>query len=317
MKMFPLQTHLKMLDDRVRMDAYQKAVSKTVRDGDVVADIGTGSGVLAFLAIQAGARKVYAIESGPIIDVAKKAAVENGFSDRICFIQGTSKQIDIPEKVDAIVTETIGCFGIDEGIIDIIGDARQRFLKSGGKIIPQQVALLAAPVAFKQKHPFRFLEGSYYDIQFAHLRRLAANTVYSLNTASFDDLQLLSPPDLIFEANLYECGSLEYPVEMTGKYRIAKKERFDGIVVFPEIMLTDGIGVSLFKDGRSIPSHWELTFFPNKERYTLVGDDMITFKVTLTEHNGFIWENHIRQNGKTDVFRHLSLFGSPSLSHLK
>ena len=306
-----------MLDDKVRMAAYRKAIFNTVKSGDLVADIGTGSGVLAFFAVQAGARKVYAIESGPIIDVAKKTAAENDYTDRICFIQGISNEVDIPERVDVIITETIGCFGIDEGIMDIIHDARSRFLKTGGKIIPERLALLAVPVSFKEKHPFNFLEGPFHGIQTGHLNRLAANNTYRIQSADVEVLQLLSEPGPFIGINLYTCGCLNYPLEMNVGFRIEKTGVFDGIVVFPEISLADSIEISLFKDGRSIPSHWELTFFPNAERISLKYDDTVNSKVIMTAQNGFIWENHIRQNTQTNVFRHLSLFGAPSLDHLK
>jgi protein arginine N-methyltransferase 1 len=51
-----------MLADQVRMESYQRAIHEVVKKGDVVADIGTGSGILSFFAVQAGGRKVFAIE---------------------------------------------------------------------------------------------------------------------------------------------------------------------------------------------------------------------------------------------------------------
>jgi predicted RNA methylase len=61
-----VQLHLAMLDDRNRTAAYLEAIRDGVREGDVVVDIGTGTGVLAAAAAQAGARRVYAIEVGDI-----------------------------------------------------------------------------------------------------------------------------------------------------------------------------------------------------------------------------------------------------------
>lgn len=53
-----------MLEDGVRMRAYHDAVflNKQCFEGKTVLDVGTGSGILAVWAAQAGARKVYAVE---------------------------------------------------------------------------------------------------------------------------------------------------------------------------------------------------------------------------------------------------------------
>jgi predicted RNA methylase len=48
--------------DFKRRRAFQAAIRTVVKQHDVVLDAGAGSGILSFLAAQAGARKVYAIE---------------------------------------------------------------------------------------------------------------------------------------------------------------------------------------------------------------------------------------------------------------
>ncbi|POM74668.1 Histone-arginine methyltransferase [Phytophthora palmivora] len=51
-----------MLQDHVRTGTYERAMLSNPSDfrDKVVLDVGTGSGILAFFAIKAGARKVYA-----------------------------------------------------------------------------------------------------------------------------------------------------------------------------------------------------------------------------------------------------------------
>ena len=60
------RTLVKMLNDRARTDAFIRAIEATVRPGDVVVDLGTGTGVLALAAARAGARRVYAIEASGV-----------------------------------------------------------------------------------------------------------------------------------------------------------------------------------------------------------------------------------------------------------
>ena len=314
--MFPLQSHLLMLNDKRRLSAYRQAIFKTVRRGDVVVDIGTGTGILAFLAVQAGAKKVYGIEYGPIIDVARKTAAENGYTDRISFIQGKAAEVDIPERADVILNETIGTFGIDEGIMDLIYDARRRFLKPSGIIIPQKFTLLAVPVAIKHNHPFRFLSEEFNNLETQHLRHLATNNVYRLQPDVIEYLEILSQPADLLEVDLYSCGCLNLPLKMGVEFKIESNGDFDGVVVIPDITLREGTRISLFNKGRPVSSSWQMMFFPIMERIALKPCDRTSFKVILTEHNGFVWEHHVHKDSQKKAFRHLSLFGAPSLSHL-
>src|SRR5712672_910520 len=81
-----LSFHLMLLNDAERMKAYREAVFNTVRPDDVVLDVGTGSGILAMFACQAGARRVYAVDRGDVITTARELAKANNFDDKIVFL---------------------------------------------------------------------------------------------------------------------------------------------------------------------------------------------------------------------------------------
>ena len=68
--MYSLIEYGNMIADGERLHAYQKAIASAVRTGDAVAEIGCGPGIFALLACQAGARRVYAIDSEPVVDLA-------------------------------------------------------------------------------------------------------------------------------------------------------------------------------------------------------------------------------------------------------
>src|SRR5262245_63120074 len=63
--------HDLMLQDRLRMNAYRKAIFETVRPGDRVLDLGTGTGILAQWALEAGAQRVFGVDlNAAILDRA-------------------------------------------------------------------------------------------------------------------------------------------------------------------------------------------------------------------------------------------------------
>jgi len=104
-----------MMSDNIRLDSFRRAIFDTVAEGDVVVDLGSGVGILAFFAAQAGAEKVYAIEELDVA-LAQKLAQKNGL-DNITFIRGNSAEIKLPEKADVLVSETLGSFAIDENTL--------------------------------------------------------------------------------------------------------------------------------------------------------------------------------------------------------
>src|SRR5687767_12327163 len=106
--MYSIAGHGAMIADTIRTDAYAEALRRVVKSGDVVLDIGTGSGIFALLACRFGARKVYAVEPGDAIDLAREIARTNGMNERIEFIRGLSTNIDLPERANVVVSDLRG-----------------------------------------------------------------------------------------------------------------------------------------------------------------------------------------------------------------
>jgi protein arginine N-methyltransferase 1 len=135
-----------MIADRGRIDAYAQALRARVTVDSVVLDIGTGPGILTLLACQAGAQKVYAVEQDGVIQVAREVIGANGYAGRVEFIQASSTAIDLPEKVDVIVSDIHGALPFFCGNVMSILDARDRFLKPGGSLVPMRDTVSVAPV---------------------------------------------------------------------------------------------------------------------------------------------------------------------------
>ena len=78
-----------MLTDHNRMAAYHSAICGNAHlfKDKVVMDVGTGSGILAVWAAQAGAKRVYAVEYTDMARYAKRVVEANGVGDVVTVIQ--------------------------------------------------------------------------------------------------------------------------------------------------------------------------------------------------------------------------------------
>jgi len=94
--------HASMLNDRRRTAGYLASIRDVVKPGDVVVDIGTGTGILAIAAVRAGARHVYAIEEARIARVARTLFEANGMTDHITLIRGRSTEVRLPQRADVL-----------------------------------------------------------------------------------------------------------------------------------------------------------------------------------------------------------------------
>jgi protein arginine N-methyltransferase 1 len=143
--------HERMLADRVRIEAYRKGISGSVKPGDVVIDLGTGTGILAAMAAQAGARHVYAVDHSDLIEIAKEIAHRNGLRN-ISFVAQNSRDFVPPEPADVLLHEQLGPAIFGENMIMNLLDLKRRALKPTGRIVPAVFDLFIEPVALKDEY---------------------------------------------------------------------------------------------------------------------------------------------------------------------
>lgn len=141
--MYSLYSFGSMIRDTVRMDTHYRALQQVIKPGDVVIDIGAGTGIFSFIACQLGAKHVYAVEPNALIELGKPMSAANGFSDRITFIRDFTTSIDLPEKADVLVGDLRGQLPLLDVLIAAFYDAKQRLLKPDGRIIPYRDRLYA------------------------------------------------------------------------------------------------------------------------------------------------------------------------------
>ena len=90
------EVHRTMIRDRVRTEAFRRAINSVVRPGDIVLDIGAGSGILSVFAARADAASVYAAERTSIATLAHEVAAANGAGEIVRVIHGDVMDIELP-----------------------------------------------------------------------------------------------------------------------------------------------------------------------------------------------------------------------------
>ena len=134
--MYDILDHGWMIRDPARTTAYAEALRRVVKPGHVVLDLGAGTGLFAMLACRAGARRVFAVEQSPYIELARRLAETNGYDDRIECIHADSTAIELPERADVIVSDIRGVLPLFGTAIQTLIDARERHLRRGGTMMP-------------------------------------------------------------------------------------------------------------------------------------------------------------------------------------
>ncbi|XP_077564886.1 uncharacterized protein LOC144180417 [Haemaphysalis longicornis] len=148
-------THLKMLSDRPRMDSYRRAIELNADAcirGCTVLDVGCGTGILSMLCARAGARFVTGVDRSNIVFQAMDIVRENGLSDKVSVVWGTAEELELPDRVDVLVSEWMGHFLLSEGMLESVIDARDRLLKPGGLMLPSRCHLYLAALNDPELH---------------------------------------------------------------------------------------------------------------------------------------------------------------------
>lgn len=244
--------HRNLLDDEVRTKTFLRAIAKVVKRGDVVADLGAGTGVLSIAARRAGAKKVYAIERGPIARVGAALTKENGVTG-IEWIEGWSRDVVLPEDVDVIVSECFGVLAAGGTMLQAVDELARRHLRPGGKVIPLAAHIYAAPVEAPADH--RWVSRwamKRYGMTFRAAADLAWNNMY--NTV-FSRRALRSEPLWITE--------VDFPTGWFAGANVARITRtgtVHGLGVWFEGDLAPGVTLSTAPGKKS--SAWNQVFLP-------------------------------------------------------
>lgn len=191
--------HCGMIFDQIRNAAYQRAIETSVGPDSVVLDLGAGLGLHGLMAARAGASRVYLIEPAPVCNLARELASANGLADRMVFLSGKAETLELPEKVDVIVSVFTGNLLYSEDLLPVLFDARDRFLAPDGLLLPDCGELWAVPLMDEGLHQEHVAcwSAKPYGFDFQAARRFAANELQWLEAGRIRGQRLGEPARLV------------------------------------------------------------------------------------------------------------------------
>src|SRR5512134_750769 len=251
-----IEFHRRMLADRVRHDAFRAALARTLRPGrSTVADIGAGTGVLAFFARELGAREVWLYDPGPALGLAETVAARNGI-DGLHFVPERSLDVEDPPRVDVVVAEVLGNFAYEEDVLETLRDA-QRFLRPGGTLIPASIEQRIAPVTSDRfERDLRSWRDVGFGLDWSDAERMTRNNMYVF---------AIEPKDLLADATL-SWDSLDFGGQIASRragrvaWRLAEAREIFGFALWWDCTLAPGVVLST--SPYAARTHWDQIYLP-------------------------------------------------------
>jgi protein arginine N-methyltransferase 1 len=263
-----LDHHRQLVDDTERCETFYSAISQVVRPGDVVLDIGAGTGLLSLFACQAGAKKVHAVETGVIADVAEELFASNGCQDRVSLFRHPSTELVLPERVDVVVSESLWNFGIGEGITRAMADARRRLLKPRGRLIPEHLSLRLAPVENPElEERLSVWARPTFGVDLSRVAVLARNNVYH---TELDRDSLLAAPETLSEITLGEEPEV---IRGVCEFVVRRRGTVHGLGGWFDARLCGGLTIT--NQPPSPTPSWKHAFFPVSEPIDVRAGDLL------------------------------------------
>jgi protein arginine N-methyltransferase 1 len=228
--------HEEMLKDDARTGTYKKAIlrNRHLFEGKVVLDVGCGTGILSFFAVQAGAAHVFGIDCADIIDQAQQIVDKNGFSDRITLIKGKVEEVQLPVlKVDIIVSEWMGYFLLYESMLDTVLFARDKWLAPSGLIFPDRARIYVSAIE-DSKHKSEKLD-FWRNIYGINMSTMRGRSLQEPLVDTVEQSHLISSMCPVLELDLNTMTLLDLDFISTYRLQFHHNSQLDGLVAWFEV----------------------------------------------------------------------------------
>lgn len=283
-----LSVHDLLLSDERRNQAFFEALRRCVTKESAVLDIGSGTGIWAVMAARLGAKKVVAVERDQLlIGLIRRMAEENGVADRVTVVNADSQQVQLDKEFDVVVSETIGNVIFEEQIVPIMADARERFLKPGGQLIPAAVTFMVAPAHYPRAPRLPAGISAEYD----YFASMALNTPVALT--STESLRIVGESRELVNVDLTSIAEALDLTNLSASWKAADTSEVNCFATWADLNLGNDLSVSTIET-----SSWSTMLYRINRFGSQRGD--LDFKLSLTSTTNY-WTVSLSSNGTQEV----------------
>lgn len=303
----------------VRVRAYKNALRALIDENSVVLDLGAGVCSFSFFALSLGAKRVYAIESNELVNIAKDVVRQNSLEDRLIILNDLSTKIELPEKVDIIFCDLRGMLPFLTESLSTVVDAKKRFLKEDGVFVPFRDTFFCSLVEvnpFYNRHVNAWNLGE-MSFDFSALSERGLNQIFK---------KIIDPK--FFFSEQQRLGEIDYHKVEKNFFKsscelIANRDAiFSGVSMWFEAELLDPVRLNQNLDRADVTysnspygkdTAYMGAYFPSKKSIALKKGDKVSFGLEVRPIKGqyaFFWSFELYDEGEFVKLSHSTLISA-------
>jgi predicted RNA methylase len=210
------------LSDEDRTLTLMDIIVNTVNQGDVIADLGAGTGILGLAGLYAGAKKLYSVDNHPGLQkFIGEISRELGVAEKMV-IEGDALSFTPLEKIDFVIAELVNTGITKEPLTQAIKNIIP-YTSQNAQFLPEQAVSFVTLMEDEKKlsNPI-----AYDEVYFPSMKRDYVNTIVSLPvihkgfpTHLNIDTTLRHPGGHFTQNYQSLCQTIAAEIEMTRKQR--------------------------------------------------------------------------------------------------
>lgn len=272
------EVHARMIKDNVRTIAYKRAICENhhLFKGKTVLDVGCGTGILSLFAARAGAKKVYAVDNSDLVETTREIVAASEYASVVDVFRGKIEHVELPTKVDIIVSEWMGICLFKEQMLGSVLRARDKWLRPGGLMFPDKAVLqvfgIDSEAIRKDKEFWESVHG--FNMQ-AMTKRMTDQAYWMTLPTPL----IATNPCKVLEIDLQKLSLGEHQQGYSGLFSLGPLgNRFvNALGTFFEVFFTHGhVPVVLSTSPTEPATHWKQTVFMLPEQVRVLAGTPVT-----------------------------------------